>query len=54
MKHLSLLVVTFPALAQQDNPDLITLNDATSAIDVVITPPDTTGTITLDLAQASV
>ena len=43
----------FPALAQ-NNADLITLNDATPAIDVVITlPPDTTGTISLDMAQAA-
>ena len=62
MKHLSLLMLVFtflaaaiPTLAQQDNTDLITLNDATPAIDVVITlPPDTTGTISLDLALASV
>lgn len=38
----------------QTNPDLITLNDATPAIDVVITlPQDTTGTIALDLVMAS-
>lgn len=52
---IALLAMAFPALAQQDNTDLITLNDATPAIDVVITlPPDTTGTISLDLALAAV
>ena len=51
----ALLAMALPTLAQQDNPDLITLNDATPAIDVVITlPPDTTGTISLDMALASV
>lgn len=63
MKRLSLillvtvgmLALALPALAQQDNPDLIMLNDATPAIDVVITlPADTTGTLSLDLALASV
>lgn len=52
---LSLLGMAFPSLAQTQNPDLITLDDATPAIDVVITlPADTTGTIALDLAQAGV
>jgi uncharacterized protein YraI len=51
----ALLMMALPTLAQSDSPDLITLNDATPAIDVVITlPPDTTGTISLDLALASV
>lgn len=62
MKRFSLLVLvsvllsmTLPALAQQDNPNLITLNDASPAIDVVITlPTDTSGSISLDLALASV
>jgi len=50
---LILFVAVFPAMAQT-NPDLITLNDATPAIDVVITlPPDTTGTIELNLVMAS-
>jgi uncharacterized protein YraI len=52
---IGLLAAAFPVLAQQDNPDLITLNDATPAIDVVITlPQDTTGTLSLDLALAAV
>lgn len=52
---LSLLMLAFPAFAQAQNPDLITLDDATPAIDVVITlPADTTGAIALDLAQAGV
>lgn len=51
---LVLMAAALPALAQV-NPDLITLDDATPAIDVVITlPPDTTGTIALDIAQAAV
>lgn len=51
---IALLVMAFPALAQQDT-NLITLDDATPAIDVVITlPPDATGTISLDLALAAV
>lgn len=61
MKRLSLLIVLFaivtgvlPALAQ-NNADLITLNDATPAIDVIITlPQDTTGTIALDFSGAAV
>lgn len=49
-----MLLGTLPALAQ-DNPNLITLNDATPAIDVVITlPPDTTGTVSLAIAQAAI
>lgn len=52
---LFLLAAAFPAMAMQNNPELITLNDGTPAIDVVISlPPDTTGTISLDLALASV
>lgn len=52
---LILLTAAMPALAQQNNPDLITLNDAAPVIDVVITlPADTTGTIALDLALAGV
>jgi uncharacterized protein YraI len=50
----ALLLMALPVIAQ-DNPNLITLNDATPAIDVVITlPPDTTGTIALDIADALV
>ena len=49
-----LLVVALPTLAQ-NNPDLITLNVASPAIDVVITlPPDSTGTISLDVALAAI
>ncbi|MBZ0294579.1 MAG: hypothetical protein K8L99_18590 [Anaerolineae bacterium] len=49
------LAAVLPALSQQPNPDLITLNDATPAIDMVITlPQDSTGTISLNLAQAAV
>ena len=49
-----LLLGALPALAQ-DNTNLITLNDATPAIDVVITlPPDTTGTVSLTIAQAAI
>ncbi|HEX2905792.1 MAG TPA: hypothetical protein VHO69_02950, partial [Phototrophicaceae bacterium] len=49
-----ILVTALPAFAQ-DNANLITLNDATPAIDVVITlPPDTTGTIALDFSGAAV
>lgn len=49
-----MLIGALPALAQ-DNPNLITLNDATPAIDVVITlPPDTTGTVSLTIAQAAI
>ena len=60
MKRLSLFtfiiaLLALPTLAQSSNPDLITLNDATPAIDVVITlPADTTGTLSLDLALAAV
>jgi len=44
----------FPAWAQQ-NSDLITLNDATPGIDVVITlPADSTGTIALSFEGAAV
>ncbi|MCA9915288.1 MAG: SH3 domain-containing protein [Anaerolineae bacterium] len=58
MKRLLLLfpflLLAYPALAQ-NNPDLITLDDATPAIDVVISLPDgTTGTIALNVAMASV
>lgn len=50
---LALLIVALPAFAQDSN--LITLNDATPAIDAVITlPPDTTGTIALNLSLAAV
>lgn len=49
-----LLLGAIPTLAQ-DNANLITLNDATPAIDVVITlPSDTTGTVSLAIAQAAV
>src|SRR5574339_274245 len=49
-----LLLGALPALAQ-DNTNLITLNDATPAIDVVITlAPDTTGTVSLAIAQAAI
>lgn len=49
-----LLFGALPALAQ-DNTNLIILNDATPAIDVVITlPPDTTGTVSLTIAQAGI
>lgn len=49
-----LLLGSAPALAQ-DNTNLITLNDATPAINVVITlPPDTTGTVSLTIAQAAI
>lgn len=57
MKKVALLALicwlaTFYSHAQ---PDIITLNDATASIDAVITlPPDTTGTIVLNLALASV
>lgn len=48
------LVSALPAMAQSTN-DLITLNDASPAIDVVITlPPDTTGTVALDFSGAAV
>ncbi|MCL4248456.1 MAG: hypothetical protein KJ065_09960 [Anaerolineae bacterium] len=50
---LALLIFALPAFAQDSN--LITLNDATPAIDAVITlPPDTTGTISLNLSLAAV
>lgn len=49
-----LLFGALPTLAQ-DNTNLIILNDATPAIDVVITlPPDTTGTVSLTIAQAGI
>lgn len=49
-----MLLGALPALAQ-DNTNLITLNDATPAIDVVITlPADTTGTVSLAIAQAAI
>jgi hypothetical protein len=59
MKRLTLftflmLAAAVPLLAQE-KPDLIVLNDATPAIDVAIAlPPDTTGTISLNIAQAAV
>lgn len=62
MKHLtrllilsiSLVVVAFGASAQNTG-ELITLNDAVPAIDVVITlPPDTTGVVALEFTNASV
>jgi hypothetical protein len=47
-------MIALPALAQ-DNSDIITLNDATPAVDVVLTlPPDTTGTIALNMNLAAV
>ncbi len=50
---LVLLMVALPTLAQE--PEIIVLNDAMPAIDVVITlPPDTTGTISLNLHAAAV
>lgn len=49
-----LLLGALPALAQE-NTNLITLNDATPAIDVVITlPADTTGTVSLSMVQAAI
>jgi hypothetical protein len=46
--------LAFPAMAQSTG-DLITLNDATPAIDVAITlPSDTTGTVALDFTGAAV
>ncbi len=63
MKRLSLiaavllvlsLAVALPTLAQ-DAANLITLNDASPAIDVVVTlPADTTGTIALEFSGAAV
>lgn len=61
MKRLSILFLlalalfsVLPVLAQ-DNAGLITLNDATPAIDVIISlPPDTTGAIALDFSGAAV
>lgn len=48
------LSAVLPALAQSD-PNLITLNDASPAIDVVITlPADTTGTVGLEFNGAAV
>jgi hypothetical protein len=60
MKHilisafvLAMVIIALPVLAQDS--DIITLNDATPAIDVVIAlPPDTTGTIALNLISAAV
>lgn len=52
-----LFLILLPALTTfaQDNTNLITLNDTSPAIDVVITlPADTTGTISLKLAYAAV
>lgn len=41
--------------AAQDSSEMITLNDATPAIDVQITPvPGTSGTVALELVQASI
>lgn len=59
MKHLliTLLVLLLGTLSvlAQDNANLITLNDATPAIDAVITlPPDTTGAVSLEIANAAV
>ncbi|MGQ9904932.1 MAG: hypothetical protein ACUVRU_11575 [Anaerolineae bacterium] len=52
---LAWLLAAVPVLAQQDNANLITLNDATPAIDVVITlPPDSSGAVALDFALAAV
>lgn len=51
---LATFALAMPALAQNTG-DLITLNDATPAIDVAITlPADTTGTVTLDFSGAAV
>lgn len=48
------LTAVLPALAQADT-NLITLNDASPAIDVVVTlPADTTGTVALDFSGAAV
>lgn len=48
------LTAVLPALAQAD-ANLITLNDASPAIDVVVTlPADTTGTVALDFSGAAV
>ena len=50
---LVLFLAALPMLAQET--EIITLNDAMPAIDVVITlPPDTTGTISLNLNAAAV
>lgn len=47
-------IAAVPSLAQTQD-DLITLNDATPAIDVAISlPPDATGTISLNLSNAAV
>ncbi len=53
---LLLMVMLVPtALAQSPSADVITLNDATPGIDVVITPPPgTTGAVVLQLSGASV
>ncbi len=51
---LLMLLATVPVFAQ-DNNNLITLNDATPAIDVVITlPPETTGTVSLEMVQVDI
>lgn len=50
---LASFLAALPALAQES--EIITLNDATPAVDVVVTlPPDTTGTIALRLNSAAV
>ncbi len=63
MKRFSLFTLILLALSlatalptrAQDNSNLITLNDASPAIDVVVTlPADTTGTIALDFSGAAV
>lgn len=49
-----LAAVAAPAMAQ-DGANIITLNDATPAVDVVITlPPDSTGTVSLNMAMVAV
>jgi uncharacterized protein YraI len=51
----SSLLTVQTLFAQQNPSDAIALNDATPGVDVVITPaPDTTGVVSLELAQASV
>ncbi len=63
MKRLTLLSVVLLVLSAfslssihaQDSANLITLNDASPAIDVVITlPPDTTGTVAISFSGAAV
>lgn len=52
---LILLVTALPAAAQQNDPELIALNDALPAIEVMISlPPNTTGAISLDIVDAVV